>query len=200
MTAKARGVVNVASETPRRETGLHLLGAGIRGSAGKGSRGAAIRRIVPLFLGLLLAPPSRAQSTELTLGASYGALRDKAKHGIANLEADYLVGSGPLGFWGALDLVPGDRAQFLGAGPLLAWSPTSGWLLAASSGPGYYREGNGKDLGYQVEFRSTFYVARRLGKASWLGSSISHYSNAHLRSYNPGAETVRVFWSFPLPW
>jgi AcrR family transcriptional regulator len=80
------------------------------------------------------------------------------------------------------------------------WSPGSRWLFAVATGPGYYFRQSGFDLGYALEFRSTFYAARRLGHGNAVGISFSHYSNSGMRNHNPGAETVRVFYAFPVPW
>lgn len=156
-------------------------------------------KIGPLALVLALAAPSLAGETQVLLGPSFGALRSRPRRIIASLEVDHQLDDSPFGVWGALDGMI-DDGQFLGVGPLLKVSPGSGWMLAAGSGPGYYMHESGPDLGFALEFRSTFYIAHRLGNAGWLGTSISHYSNAHLRTYNPGAETVRLFWSFTVPW
>lgn len=157
------------------------------------------RRGWALLLGLALARPARADATHLQLGASYGALRERSRRGIASVEVDHRPDGWPVGIWGAVEVAPG-AGQYVGVGPFLAWSPTPAWVLAGGSGPGYYHRQSGLELGYQLEFRSTFYLAHRLGRTGWAGASISHYSNAHLRSSNPGAETVRLFWSFPVSW
>ena len=38
------------------------------------------------------------------------------------------------------------------------------------------------------------------GTGNVVGTSFSHYSNSGMRNHNPGAETVRVFYAFPVPW
>jgi hypothetical protein len=157
-----------------------------------------IRTIGTLVLALALAVPSGAGQTQGLLGVSCGSLRKRPYRAFASLEVDHQLDHGPFGVWGALEGLTG-HGGYLGAGPLLVWSPGSNWVVAGGSGPGYYVREDGMDLGYALEFRSTFYLAHRLGKAGWLGTSVSHYSNAHLRSCNPGAETVRLFWSFAIP-
>jgi hypothetical protein len=132
------------------------------------------------------------------VGTSYGAFRYHPRKVFLSLELDHRLGDSPFGLWGTLEGKEG-TGQFIGAGPLLVGSPAPGWKWAAGSGPGYYHRQAGLDLGYQLEFRSSCYVAHRLGLAGWLGISVSHYSNAHLRPSNPGSETLRVFWSVPLP-
>jgi hypothetical protein len=151
-----------------------------------------------LLLPALPATPARAESaTWGMVGTSYGAYRYHPRKLFLSLELDRKPGAGPLGFWVALEGREG-TGQYLGAGPLLVWAPNPDWKVAGSSGPGYYHRNSGLDLGCQLEFRSSCYVAHRLGSAGWLGLSASHYSNAHLGHTNPGAETLRVFWSIPL--
>lgn len=157
-----------------------------------------VRKISPLLLALALAVPSGAGETRALLGVSYGGLRNDNRKVFASAEVGHQLGDGPFGLWGAVEGFTGDGG-YIGAGPLLMWSPGSNWVIAGGSGPGVYVRQDGENLGYALEFRSTFYVAHRLGHAGWLGASISHYSNAHLGSCNPGAETVRLFWSFTIP-
>jgi hypothetical protein len=150
-----------------------------------------------LALACAAAAFARAGETWGMVGSSYGAFRYHPRKVFLSLELDHKVGSSPFGFWTALEGKEG-TGQYLGFGPLAVYSPSSDWKFAVSSGPGYYHRQEGLDLGYQVEFRSSAYVAHRIGGAGWLGISVSHYSNAHLRPGNPGAETLRVFWSIPL--
>ena len=150
-----------------------------------------------MVLALAAATPSAAGETQALLGPSYGSFRHRPRRAFVSLELDHHLDDGPFGWWGAVEGLTGDGG-YLGAGPLLVWSPVSSWVVAGGSGPGYYVRQDGMDLGYALEFRSTFYLAHRLQRAGWLGASVSHFSNAHLRSYNPGAETLRVFWSFPV--
>ena len=151
----------------------------------------------PALLALAAGPAAAESATWGLVGTSYGAFRDHPRKLFLSLELDHKVEEGPLGYWVALEGREG-VGQYLGVGPLLVWSPNPDWKFAGSSGPGYYHRNNGLDLGYQVEFRSSSYVARRIGPAGWVGFSVSHYSNAHLRTKNPGAETLRMFWSIPL--
>ena len=58
-----------------------------------------------------------------------------------------------------------------------------------SFAPGYYNEGNGKDLGHELEFKSEVQLSLELPKQSQLGFSYNHLSNASLGSKNPGANS-----------
>ena len=55
--------------------------------------------------------------------------------------------------------------------------------------PGYYNEGNGKDLGHAVEFKSEVQLSMNLPKNSQFGFSYNHLSNASLGDKNPGANS-----------
>ena len=58
-----------------------------------------------------------------------------------------------------------------------------------SFAPGYYNEGNGKDLGHALEFKSEVQLSMELPKNSQLGISYNHLSNASLGDKNPGANS-----------
>ena len=55
--------------------------------------------------------------------------------------------------------------------------------------PGLYFEGDGKDLGHIVEFKSEIQLSVDLLKNSHLGVSYNHISNASLGDKNPGANS-----------
>ena len=55
--------------------------------------------------------------------------------------------------------------------------------------PGLYNEGNGKDLGHIVEFKSEVQLSIDLLNNSEIGFSYNHMSNASLGEKNPGANS-----------
>ena len=55
--------------------------------------------------------------------------------------------------------------------------------------PGLYHEGDGKDLGHLVEFKSELQFSLDLSHNSELGFSYNHISNASLGDKNPGANS-----------
>ena len=61
--------------------------------------------------------------------------------------------------------------------------------LTPSFTPGLYNEGNGKDLGHVIEFKSEVQVSLNLFENSQLGMSYNHISNASLGDKNPGANS-----------
>ena len=59
-----------------------------------------------------------------------------------------------------------------------------------SFAPGYYNQGDGKDLGHSLEFKSEVQLSLELPKKnSQLGFSYNHISNASLGDKNPGANS-----------
>ena len=100
-----------------------------------------------------------------------------------------------------------NRDTFLGN-----FSPTTGALITADSAgyiytgvqaqyklgvlnftpsftPGLYFEGDGKDLGHLIEFKSELQISLDLSRSSELGFSYNHISNASLGDKNPGANS-----------
>jgi lipid A 3-O-deacylase len=71
-------------------------------------------------------------------------------------------------------------------------------VLTGSFAPGYYQEGGGKDLGYELEFRSQIELAYRFENRSRLSLAFSHLSNAGLGDSNPGTEVLNVYYSLPV--
>jgi len=61
--------------------------------------------------------------------------------------------------------------------------------LTPSFTPGIYNQGNGKDLGHIIEFKSEIQLSMDLSKNSMFGMSYNHISNASLGSKNPGANS-----------
>ena len=55
--------------------------------------------------------------------------------------------------------------------------------------PGLYHEGDGKDLGHTLEFKSEVQLSLNLSKNSELGFSYNHLSNASLGDKIPGANS-----------
>ena len=61
--------------------------------------------------------------------------------------------------------------------------------VTPSFAPGYYDYGDGKDLGYPLEFKSEVQVSLDLSDDTQLGISYNHISNASLGTKNPGASS-----------
>ena len=61
--------------------------------------------------------------------------------------------------------------------------------LIPSFTPGLYNEGDGKDLGHLVEFKSELQLSLDLSPTTEFGFSYNHLSNASLGEKNPGANS-----------
>lgn len=72
------------------------------------------------------------------------------------------------------------------------------FVLTPSFAPGLYHQGDGKDLGQALEFRSAIEIAYRFDDRSRLGLSVYHLSNAGLDDHNPGTEVATLHYSLPL--
>jgi len=64
--------------------------------------------------------------------------------------------------------------------------------ITPSFAPGYYNYGDGKDLGYPLEFKSEVQVSLNFWENTQFGMSYNHISNASLGSKNPGANSYML--------
>ena len=70
------------------------------------------------------------------------------------------------------------------------WNVDMGALtFTPSFAPGLYHEGDGKDLGHILEFKSEIQFSYELSKDANIGFSYNHISNASLGDKNPGANS-----------
>ena len=61
--------------------------------------------------------------------------------------------------------------------------------LTPSFTPGIYNQGDGKDLGSPIEFKSEIQLSFDLSPSSMFGMSYNHISNASIGEKNPGANS-----------
>ena len=64
--------------------------------------------------------------------------------------------------------------------------------ITPSFAPGYYNYGDGKDLGYPLEFKSEVQMSFDINDSTHLGMSYNHISNASFGSKNPGANSYML--------
>ena len=64
-----------------------------------------------------------------------------------------------------------------------------GLIFTPSFAPGLYHEGDGKDLGHTLEFKSEVQLSYSTKDTSSFGISYNHVSNASLGDKNPGANS-----------
>ena len=69
---------------------------------------------------------------------------------------------------------------------------SSNFIFTPSFGAGYYDDGNGKKLGSEIEFRTTFEVSYQLKNENRIGFSFGHISNANIGDNNPGVEILSL--------
>ena len=89
-------------------------------------------------------------------------------------------------------------AFYLYGGFGLDWVFCDHFLFSPNFAAGYYHQGGGKDLGYELEFRSGIEAAYIFCNQSRLGLHFYHISNASLRRKNPGEESLVLFYAIPI--
>ncbi len=107
------------------------------------------------------------------------------QHQNENLNRDTFLGNlSPItGF-----LITADNAGYLYTG-VQAHYKLGALNFTPSFTPGLYHEGDGKDLGHLIEFKSELQISLNLSPTSELGFSYNHISNASLGDKNPGANS-----------
>jgi hypothetical protein len=85
-------------------------------------------------------------------------------------------------------LITADSAGYLYSG-VQAQYKIGALNITPSFTPGLYHEGDGKDLGHMLEFKSEVQLSLNLSDNSKLGFSYNHLSNASLGDKNPGANS-----------
>ena len=107
------------------------------------------------------------------------------QHQNENLNRDTFLGNlSPI--TGAL--ITADNAGYIYTG-VQAQYKLGNLNITPSFTPGLYHEGDGKDLGHILEFKSEVQISLDLFKNSELGFSYNHISNASLGDKNPGANS-----------
>ena len=71
------------------------------------------------------------------------------------------------------------------------------WFITPSLGAGIYKDGDGLDLGYGLQFRSQFEAGYEFENGHRLSGAYSHISNAGLGDRNPGTEVIGIYYSIP---
>tara|TARA_X000000368_G_scaffold248010_1_gene195860 strand:+ start:399 stop:899 length:501 start_codon:yes stop_codon:yes gene_type:complete len=99
-------------------------------------------------------------------------------------------------FLGTLQPVTGafitaDNAGYIYTGFQIPYEPGA-LKITPSFAPGLYSEGDGKDLGHVIEFKSEIQISINLTSNSEIGISYNHLSNASLGSKNPGANSYII--------
>jgi len=85
-------------------------------------------------------------------------------------------------------MITADNASYIYTG-IQAQYKLGAINLTPSFTPGLYFEGDGKDLGHILEFKSEVQLSLNIFQNSELGLSYNHISNASLGDKNPGANS-----------
>ena len=139
--------------------------------------------------------PDSGEPALVSLGAGYYDF-NRRKDTAADFRLEYRHGEKLWLFkpWAGLELTA-DGAVYGLAGLLVDVYFGRRLVVTPSFGAGLYHNGNGRDLGNEVEFRSQVELAWRFNDQSRLGIAISHISNAGIANRNPGAEVLNVYYS-----
>jgi lipid A 3-O-deacylase len=150
--------------------------------------------------GGIVAPVARAQEDQALLAGGVGAFDFVQDDDTAmDFRIEYRHGSGLWIFKPWFGLEGTSDGAFYGVGGILAdFTLAPHIVLTPSFGVGAYAEGDGKDLGHPIEFRSQIELAYRFDNASRLGMAFSHISNAGLGEENPGVEVINLYYALPV--
>ena len=133
------------------------------------------------------------QSNELNVYTGMFAFSDDGKsatlvgfqHQNESLNRDTFLGNlSPI--TGAL--ITADSAGYIYSG-VQAQYKIGALNVTPSFTPGLYHEGDGKDLGHILEFKSEIQLSLNISQNTKLGFSYNHLSNASLGDKNPGANS-----------
>lgn len=89
-----------------------------------------------------------------------------------------------------------DGGYWAYAGVRYDWNFNPKWTLTPHFAVAAYEEGDGADLGHDMEFRTGLDLAYALTDESRLSLGIYHMSNANIGDKNPGADSLIVTYSF----
>ena len=74
---------------------------------------------------------------------------------------------------------------------------SSNYIFTPSFGFGIYDNGDGKDLGNDIEFRTTIEISYELKSKNRIALSFGHISNAGIGDNNPGVEILSLSYQIP---
>jgi len=150
-----------------------------------------------LLAAAMPAPTLAGDPAFLSVGAGYYDINDNMD--AAEFRMEY---RGSTEYWvfkpfaGAM--ATSDAAFYAYGGLLVDVYFGNRFVLTPSFAAGLYADGDGKDLGHVVEFRSGLEASYRFDNRSRLGVLFYHLSNASLDDNNPGTEVLSLTYSHPL--
>ena len=111
------------------------------------------------------------------------------QHQNENLERDTFLGNAsPItgGF------ITENSAAYVYTGVEWNYTMSDKLKFTPSFAPGIYHEGDGKDLGHALEFKTEVQISYLISESTNLGMSYNHISNASLGDKNPGANSYMI--------
>lgn len=165
-------------------------------------RPSLLRALFALLLAVgLLTVDQTARAGEpdfVTVGAGYYDLFDDQAAAEVRLEYRFSEENKLLWFTPFVGFTATSDAGTYGYGGIaldIFFGPR--WVATPTFAAGLYGNGDGKDLGHAIEFRSGLEVAYRFDDYARLGLSFTHISNAGIGDRNPGVESLILFYSVP---
>ncbi|MEK9661933.1 MAG: acyloxyacyl hydrolase [Alphaproteobacteria bacterium] len=163
-------------------------------------------RILAILAALILAAPVGATAAGaaddepdfLSIGAGWYDFNDDKDAVDGRIE--YRSNWKMLGFvkpWAGVEFTS-DAAFYGVAGVLVDIYFGRRVVVTPSFGVGAYADGDGKDLGNTIEFRSQIELGYRFDDWSRVSLAVGHISNAGLGDSNPGTEIATIYYHMPL--
>lgn len=148
-----------------------------------------------------LAAPAKAAEDTLSVGVGYYDILENDDQA-ADFRAEYRWANNA--FWklkpfAGLEFTTDGAIYGLG-GLYMDLALTDNVFLIPQLGAGIYSDGDGKDLGHGIEFRSQLELAYRFANHTRMGLAFSHTSNAGLGDDNPGVEVLSLYYHIPVDW
>ena len=156
--------------------------------------------IFAIFLLLTFIVPARAEGDLASFGVGWYDINDN--EGAVDFRVEYRWDS-PLAWviepWAGLE-ASSEGAVYAVGGLLADIQVGNGFVITPSFGAGLYGDGNGKDLGHIIEFRSQLEMGWEFENSTRIGIAAGHISNAGIGDKNPGTEIVNLYYHVPVDW
>jgi hypothetical protein len=148
--------------------------------------------------GQMPAGPNDDDPGFIMIGAGFYDINDNEE--AVEFRLEWRGGTKFLGFFKPLVgvMATTDQAVYGYAGILTDFYFGRRIVVTPSFAAGYYDDGDGKDLGAAIEFRSAIELGWRFDNRSRISAIIYHLSNAGIDDNNPGTEVLSIGYSYPL--
>ena len=144
----------------------------------------------------LVGVPAAAEELEWTVYAGRWGIEKDGETSELGFEVQRPVGTQGFDLVGGL-AATADEAVWAYAGAYWSWESGGKWRLRPGFAVSVFDEGDGKDLGGAIEFRSSLEATYRVRQNLRLGFSVYHLSNAGIYALNPGANSLVFVVGFP---